>query len=48
MTNGLHINVQADIAAHRKAVDCVAALEDRLLEVAELVAQTIYSPHSLH
>ncbi len=40
MTDGLQINVQADIAAHRQAVDCVSALENRLQEVAELVAQT--------
>jgi len=40
MTNSLQINVQADIAAHRLAVDKVAELEGRLREVAELVAQT--------
>jgi len=40
MTDGLQIDVQADIAAHRKAVDKVASLENQLLAVAELVAQT--------
>ena len=40
MTDSLQINVQADIAAHLQAVDKVAALENQLLAVAELVAQT--------
>ena len=40
MTDDLQMNVQADIAAHRQAIDKVAELENRLLEVAELVAQT--------
>lgn len=40
MSETLKINVQADIAAHRQAVDKVAALDDRLQDVAALVAQT--------
>ena len=40
MTSSLQIDIQADIAAHRQAVDCVAALENQLQEVAEIVAQT--------
>jgi len=40
MPDGLQINVQADIAAHRKAVDKVSELGGRLQKVAELVAST--------
>jgi len=40
MTNPLQIDIQADINAHRQAVDCVSALENRLREVAGLVAST--------
>jgi len=40
MTDSLQLNVQADIDAHRQAVECVAAMEDRLTEAANLVAQT--------
>ncbi len=40
MTNGLQINVQADIAAHRQAIDKVAELESRLQEIVGLVALT--------
>lgn len=40
MTSSLKLDVQADINAHRQAVDCVAALEDTLIHVANLVAET--------
>ena len=40
MGHTVQIDVQADIAAHQQAVDCVAALEDQLIEAANLVANT--------
>lgn len=40
MNRTVQLNVQADIAAHLKAVDAVAALEEQLIAAADLVAQT--------
>lgn len=40
MGRTVQINVQADIAAHLQAVDSVAALEDQLIDSANLVAST--------
>ena len=40
MTSSIKIDVQAGIAAHREAVDCVVVLEKQLIETAELVANT--------
>ena len=39
----MQLDVKADIAAHQQAVDGVAALEEQLIEAAELVAQTFAS-----
>ncbi len=40
MAPTIELDIQADIAAHTQAVDCVSALEDRLREVAGLIVQT--------
>lgn len=40
MKPSVQFDIKANIAAHRQAIDCVAALEGKLMEAAELVAQT--------